>query len=292
VQALAAASTDVVVVEVLETNPVKAGEGARDTVRLKVARTLLGRLAPGDTFGVYYHLLWADERGEVLEPPKFQKGKRYLVFLKSHIEDRGGAEGKRMAYELTDQWLSVHPDHVRLVKETAVAVRAAHGDAQGEWSEPVGPLQGRLVLVRDQVSNGTPIIAAYLDLRNVAGGDNTVEFPLDRATMTWTVVDDYADSKDVPPSSPPWDAITAPPKNPTLPAGAAVRLVLSQTGGGIGKDQGGHLDLGPEKVWVFPRGDARAYYLWGKIEVKPTGDRSLWSGTLELPRVRIPTGRE
>jgi RNA polymerase sigma factor (sigma-70 family) len=291
VQALAAASTDIVVVEVLETNPEKAIEGARDTVRLKVARTLLGRLAPGDTFGVYYHLLWSDERREIVEPPKFQKGKRYLVFLRSHIEDRGGAEGKRMVYELTDQWLSVQLDHAGLVKSAAAAVRTAHGDAQGEWSEPVGPLQGRLILVRDHVSkNGTPIIVAYLDLQNVAGGDNTVEFNLEKATKTWTVTDEIGKEVAPTPGAGNWAPTAA--QKPTLPAGASARLTLTISGAGIMKDRDGHLELGSEKVWVFPRGGGKTYYLRGKIEVKPTGDRSLWSGTLELPRVRIPTGRE
>lgn len=290
VQALAAASTDVVVVDVLDTNPRRAIEGARDTVRLKVVRALLGRLASDETFDVYYHLLWVDERGEVLEPPKFEKGKRYVVFLRSHVEDRGEEEGKRVVYELTDPWLSVQPDHVGLVKEAVVAVRAAHGDSAGEWSEPVGPLRGRLVLVRSGVSNGTPIITAYLELRNVAGGDNTVEFNLDRATSTWTVTDDKG--KAVAPTSPSGNWLPTPTQKPTLTAGARERLVLSKSGAGIAKDQDGHLELGSERVWVFARGDGKAYYLQGKIEVKPTGERGQWSGTLDLPRVKIPTGRE
>jgi len=288
VQALAAASTDVVVVQVLETNPTKAGEGARDTARFKVARTLLGGLAPGDTFGVYYHLLWIDEKSDVLEPPKFQKGKRYLLFLRSHVEDRGGAEGKRAVYEPTDSQLWVQPDHVGLLKETATAVRAAHGDAQGEWSAPVGPLQGRLVLVRSGVSNGTPILTAYLDLRNVAGGDNTVEFNLAKATKTWTVTD--AAGKEVAPTPLGGDWAPTPTQKPTLPAGVSARLTLTISGAGIMKDRDGHLELGSERLWVFPRGDGKTYYLRGKIEVQPTGDRGQWSGTLDLPRVRTPTG--
>lgn len=290
VQGLAVASTDVAVVEVLETNPRRAIEGARDTVRLKVARTLHGPLASDAIIEVYYHLLWADEQGTVLEPLKFEKGKRYVVFLKSHVDNRGEEEGKRVVYELADQWLSVQPDHVGLVKETVVAVRDAHGDTAGEWSEPAGPLQARLVLVRSRVSNGTPIITAHLDVRNVAAGDNTVEFNLDRATATWTVMDDKG--KAVAAVSPPGNGSPVPArKATTLVAGARERLVLSKSGAGIAKDQGGHLELASDKVWVFPR-DGKAFTLQGKIEVKATGERGLWSGTLDLPPVKVPAGRE
>ena len=291
VQALATASTDIVVVEVLETNPTKAIEGARDTVRLKVTRTLLGRLAPNDTFGVYYHLLWADERGEVLEPPKFVKGQRYLLFLRSHLEDRGGAaDGKRLVYEFTDPWLAVQPDHVGLVKETISAVRSAHGDAAGAWSAAGGPLQGRLVLVRSGMSNGTPIITAYLDLRNVAGGDNTVEVSPERARATWTVTD--ADGKTVAPINPSGTGGQMPFDLVTLPARSSARLTLSKPGAEIAKKQDGHLVIEPDWEWVFGRADGKAYYLQGKFEAKPTGERGQWSGTLDLPRVRIPIGRE
>src|SRR6516225_3584318 len=61
IQDLVAASTDVLVADVEDTNPSKAMEGARDTVKLKVVRTLLGLSAPDDTISVYYHLLWTDD---------------------------------------------------------------------------------------------------------------------------------------------------------------------------------------------------------------------------------------
>ena len=84
-KAVADASTDIVVAEVLDTKPCKAIEGARDTAQLKVIRALKGPLRPGDEVGVYYHLLWVDTEKWVLEKPKFEKGKRYTVFLvKSH----------------------------------------------------------------------------------------------------------------------------------------------------------------------------------------------------------------
>ena len=72
VQALIASSTDILIADVLETSPRRAVEGARDTVKLKVVRSLLGRPTAGDSLGVYYHLLWkTDEQGGELEPLKF-----------------------------------------------------------------------------------------------------------------------------------------------------------------------------------------------------------------------------
>jgi hypothetical protein len=287
IQALAAASTDIIVADVVDTNPRKAEEGARDTVKLKVVRTMLGLSVPGDTLGVYYHLSWADEKAETLELPKFEKGLRYVVFLTSHIWDHR-EEGKRVVYDLTDPWLAVLHDRPALVSEIATAVRVTHGDARGEWSESVGPLQSRLVAYRTGPSNGTPIITVYLDVRNVAGGDNTVEFNLDKASVTWIVTD--AKGKDIAPTRPPGNSkkLPTPPQKRVLEAHESARFLLSMTGAGIAKDRGGHLELGSDLVWVFDGGDEKKYYLNGTIKVEPTRDRELWSGTIDLPRVKVP----
>jgi hypothetical protein len=44
-------------------------------------RSLKGQLKPDEEIGVYYHLLWVDTEKWVLEKPKFEKGKRYTIFL-------------------------------------------------------------------------------------------------------------------------------------------------------------------------------------------------------------------
>jgi hypothetical protein len=285
IQALVAASTDIIVADVVETNPTKAEEGARDTVKLKVVRTMLGLTAPDDTMSVYYHLLWTDDKAATLERPKFEKGLRYVVFLTSHIEDRR-AEGRRVVYELADPWLAVLQDRPALVREIAAAVRISHGDAQGEWSASVGPLQFRVVAYRTSPSNGTPIITVYLDVRNVAGSNNTVEFDLDKASVTWLVTD--GKGKVMAPTIPPGKSLPTPPRKRVLEAHDSARFVLSYTGAEIAKDRGGHLELGSQRVWVFDRGDKMDYYLEGTIKVKPTGDSGLWSGTIDLPRVKVP----
>ena len=110
-KATADSSTDIIVAKVLDTNPRKAIEGARDTVQLKVVRTLKGRLEPGQQIGVYYHLLWVDTEKRILEKSKFEKGKHYTVFL---IKSNG--------YTLTDQWLAVLPKHPRLAMDVALSL--------------------------------------------------------------------------------------------------------------------------------------------------------------------------
>jgi hypothetical protein len=289
IQALAAASTDVVVVEVLKTSPQRAMEGARDTVRLKVVRTLLGSTAADDTLDVYYHLLWADPQAHILEPKRFEKGRRYLVFLKSYVDDRG-KDGKRVAYKPVDQWLWVQPAHPPLIREAAAAVRVPHGDARGEWSRTEGSiagLQGRLVLYLGEPSNGTPISKAFLDLRNTSGGGNTVEFVLDGSKTVWKIVN--ADGKPSVNSSLPGNWISTSARKITLASGKSGRLPLTVSGAGVMKDSGGHLELGPKYVWVFKRGDVGPYLLSGTVTIAPTGGRGQWSGTLDLPRVKIPS---
>ncbi len=133
-KAVADASTDIVVAEVLDTNPRKAIEGARDTVRLKVIRTLKGPLEPGDKVGVYYHLLWVDTEKWVLEKPKFEKGKNCTVFL---VNSNG--------YTLTDQWLAVLPEHPHLDKDVAHALNEVGGLWSDYWRrQHKGPLASRL----------------------------------------------------------------------------------------------------------------------------------------------------
>lgn len=132
-KAVADSSTDIAVMEVLDSKPRKAMEGARDTAQLKVVRTLKGPLQPGDEIGVYYHLLWVDPEKGVLEKPKFEKGKRYTVFL---VESHG--------YTLTDQWLAVFPEHPRLDEDGAQALNEVGDLWSAYWrKQHKGPLVSR-----------------------------------------------------------------------------------------------------------------------------------------------------
>jgi hypothetical protein len=231
-------------------------------------------------------LLWSDEAAKELEPPKFVRGNWYLVFLKSQrVFFR--EEGKpRREYQPVDQHLWVQPERAALVRAAATAVRALHGSARGEWSEAVGPLQARLVIDRDAPATGTPILRARLDVRNVAGGDNTVEFLLDEAKVKWEVTD--ARGGAVKPGSPPGNWLPRAARKLTLAAQESGRLPLSITGAGVAPNDAGHLELASDQVWSFARDAKGPFHLRGSITITADGKPGRWFGTLELPKVRLP----
>jgi hypothetical protein len=66
---------------------------------------------------------------------------------------------------------------------------AGAGDDDG-WSNPLSGLQARLSFARGQALNGIPLIAAYLELRNVANVANGLEVPLNLEAIQFEVVDE------------------------------------------------------------------------------------------------------
>jgi hypothetical protein len=128
-KALVDASSDIAVVEVVNTNPRKAIEGARDTVELLVLRPIKGGLIAEKTIGVYYHLLWVDTDKWVLETPKFEKGRHYVIFLKASTLVDG--EKRTVEYNLTDQWLSVQSVHPELERDAALAAKKSSRVGRG-----------------------------------------------------------------------------------------------------------------------------------------------------------------
>ncbi len=155
------------------------------------------------------------------------------------------------------------------------------------WSEPVNGLQARLSFARKPAVNGTPIIATYLELKNVSDVGNVMEIPIDPEKTHFTVTDSAG--KDVEPSNGPFDGISVEVGVLRLPHDSSLRFNISSNGAGIPKDQAGMLDLGAARDWVFKSGDQGTYCLEGRFTVEKGKDRS-WAGTVELPKVKIPTG--
>jgi beta-lactamase regulating signal transducer with metallopeptidase domain len=153
------------------------------------------------------------------------------------------------------------------------------------WSAPVAGLQARLMFERAKVTNGTPIIATYLELRNVSESAVPLEVALDPSKIAFTVTD--VAGKEVAQAGLPYDGAMATPGTLRLPHDSQLRLSISGNGAGIPKDQVGVLDLASSAVWVFKRGDVGAYYLRAKIAI-PKADEHLWNGTIEIPDTRIP----
>jgi RNA polymerase sigma factor (sigma-70 family) len=166
--------------------------------------------------------------------------------------------------------------------------RAAAPEAAEDWSQAVGGLQARLTVERKGPFNGTPTLTAYLTLRNASDQAGIKEVPWDRAELAFTVTD--AAGKVVPAKSGPYDEARGPVGVLRLPPDSELRLNITHRGAGVPRDQGGFLDLGVGSQWAFRPGDRPAYYLQATLTVRPS-DGGLWSGTIQVPRARIPPSK-
>jgi len=153
------------------------------------------------------------------------------------------------------------------------------------WSDPVNGLQARLALSSRETVNGTPLLNAYLELRNVSDVANTMQIPLDRDQVKFTVTDSRGQPKQ--PHHGPYDGVVVPFAALCLPHEGFLRFNIACRGLGIPKDQGALLDLGAGSSWVFARDDREAYSLHAEWTIAPTGKKD-WSGTIETPKVLIP----
>jgi hypothetical protein len=159
-------------------------------------------------------------------------------------------------------------------------------DDAGGWSSPVNGLQARLSVARGQVLNGTPLITTCLELRNVADVANAMELPFNPEAMRFEVVDEQ--DKLLAQKGRAYDELTVELGMLRLPHDSYHRFDISHHGAGVPKNQAALLDLGVPYVWVFSPGDKHSYYLRGRFSIEARKNRT-WSGTIEMPRVKIPT---
>jgi hypothetical protein len=191
---------------------------------------------------------------------------------------------------------------MKLVLATAIAslfvlafAHATAGNDDAGWSSPVNGLQARLSLVRGQPLNGTPLIRTYLELRNVADVANAMELPFRPEAMRFEVVDER--DKPLAQNGTPYDELTVELGMQRLPHDSYLRFDISHHGAGVPKNQTALLDLGVPYVWVFTPSDRHSYYLRAQFSVEARKERTAestkpdreWSGTIEMPRLKIPT---
>lgn len=168
------------------------------------------------------------------------------------------------------------------------------GNDDTSWSLPMNGLQVRLSLARGQALNRTPLITTYLELRNVADVANVMELPFDSEAMRFEVVDEQ--DKLLAQKGMPYDELTVELGMLRLPHNSYLRFDISHHGAGVPKNQAALLDLGVPYVWVFAAGDKHSYYVRGRLSIEARKDRTAelakrdraWSGTIEIPRVKIP----
>jgi HEAT repeats len=181
------------------------------------------------------------------------------------------------------------------IRITTDAAPALNGGIKGaEWSEAVNRLQARIVLERSQVSNGTPLIATYLKLRNASDVMNPLVIPWDGKLMKFRVVD--AKGNDVPRSK---NFVYDGPmlKGTTdlvLPIRGELSFDYSSHGAGIPADMAALIDLGVDAIWMLERSQSECF-LQATLEVPGRGllrGGAHWHGRIELPPVKIPVQAE
>jgi hypothetical protein len=160
------------------------------------------------------------------------------------------------------------------------------------WSKPVNGIQARLCFTREEALNGTPIITTYLELKNVSDSARVLELPVDGEDVQLEFTVTNSAGKKIPPDSHVYDELWAPVGLIRLPFDSLMRINIAHRGAGVPKDHAAHLDLGgPFSNWDFKRGDKESYYVEAKLQIKDR-DGKRWSGTLAIPRAKLPTTSE
>ena len=172
----------------------------------------------------------------------------------------------------------------------AVSAAAASADGVG-WSPVVNGLRARLVVLPPD-KPGSPFCRVMIEMENVrdAMGQMKIRFAPGRLELRVT---DKA-GRELRASTGPYDGI-APLWEPTLlPYAGTIRFQVSFPGLGYRPNIDRTIvDIGPTGAWIIPQ-DGAGYGLSGRLVVeKKEGDHPImdWSGSLDLPRVPIPTAR-
>ncbi len=168
-----------------------------------------------------------------------------------------------------------------------VGFLAVRADQTGDYSPSVNGLRGRLIIL--EPASPDPFLTVKLELQNVLNlmGDRHLAFG--RSTIIGQVSDETGKVLALPPSS--YDDLSAIHDFLVLPFDSSLTFPINGHGLGIFPSTKKVIDLGPMSSWVIPVNDGHTYFLSGKftIDKKPRDHPTLdWSGTLELPKVRIP----
>lgn len=155
------------------------------------------------------------------------------------------------------------------------------------WSSPVDGLQAHLSFAKKEKLNGTPLITTYLELRNVTEVVSAIELPINLDTTQFEVLDEQ--NKMLPQAPRHYDEVTAADLGSLrMPHDSYLRFNISHRGAGIPRNQAALLDLGAAYLWTFSPGDKHTYYLRARLTVEPSRSGT-WSGTIEIPKVKVPT---
>ncbi|MFN0125520.1 MAG: hypothetical protein ACKV19_02410 [Verrucomicrobiales bacterium] len=178
--------------------------------------------------------------------------------------------------------------------------------AMSDWSKPVGTTNGATLRARMIISQEhSPAHAGpqketafYLEFQKVTGAAGSpLQFYFDPGSaMRCELLD--ADGKPAPPEVGRGSGGGAGPCWITLPYDSTIRLRANMYGHGLKPEDGFRLVMSPPNMqsWTIRPGDAKTYFMSGTFTVTtPTNHvtkdfddtRTIWSGTLELPKMKL-----
>ncbi|GAA5496377.1 hypothetical protein Rhal01_02560 [Rubritalea halochordaticola] len=171
----------------------------------------------------------------------------------------------------------------------SITAHAAQPSGEAPWSETSNGLQARISMERSHVSNGTAIIATYLELKNVRNLISPMLVSLDDKSLSFKVSNEQGEF--VARQVGPFSGMVV--QNPALvlPHEGTLRFRIGSQGHGVPADHAALLDLGSSHGWALPK-DGRTYHLHAELEIKPTDEKGHWHGKVTLPKVLIPTEPE
>lgn len=175
-----------------------------------------------------------------------------------------------------------------LLLSVSVAMAA---DNEPAWSPAVNGLRARLFIMPPEKAD-SPFCRVLVEMENVddVAGQKKIRFTPDKLALR--VTDETG--KNLPIANGSYDG-TAPLWEPTLlPYRGIIKFQISFPGLGYNptKDKV-IIDAGPSRAWIIPQ-NGSAYLLSGSLTVQREPEdhpHMVWSGTLELPKVRIPKAR-
>jgi hypothetical protein len=173
-----------------------------------------------------------------------------------------------------------------------VVIHGTWGAAdEGKWSKPDKGLRARLHVESSQKSD-SPFCRVFIEIDNVddVAGQKRLRFSPDKLTLR--VID--KNGKALPSANGPYDGISPDWETIALPYAGTIKFQVSFPGLGYQPTRDKVIvDIGANKAWVIPQ-DGSAYYLSGSLTIeKEKSDHRYrdWSGTLELPEVKIPKAK-
>jgi len=158
---------------------------------------------------------------------------------------------------------------------------------EAAWSAPVNGLRGRLVVLPPATPDRL-FCRVFLELQNVhdALGQQSIRYDSERLGVR--VTDDSG--KELPIAGEIYSGMSPLWKPTLLPFGGTIKFQVSFPGLQCFPRNRVIVDMGPQMSWVIPQ-DGKTYWLSGRLTIPHVpGDHPYmdWSGTLDLPRVRIP----